>query len=553
MKKFKLMLLLALILVIGGCSKTESVPSEIVVDSSSATEVEASESSSYQNPNVSSVAEEDKGAVITKIAVSEKNVFVSSEPEFIVDYENLLITLNVDYTSYIDIRSLKGLFLDIEVDRGTFELVGKLNGRGGIDLTEDAKLIVTDEEGEEKIFVFDVKRTVHDLPIVNIYLENLAPIDSVQRDIYSNMMMYIDCSGSDEFSDTGIMPGAIRGRGHSTWEMKKKPYRIKLNESASVLGMPKNRDWILLSNHADKSFIRNIVAYDMGRELGFVWTGTQYPVDVFINGVYRGVYALGEHREIAESRIALDESDDVDRGYLLELGGADEDDMIKGYDWFHSDSYLANYITFADPHADKLTDEQRQFVKDYINKAERAIVSGEGYEEYIDVQSFCDWIIIHELTCNLDSCFRRSCFMTKDKGGKLKMGPIWDFDLAFGNFDMDNLSYDTWFTVGSMEEDAYISVNWCNYLMENESFRGQLRARWFEVRDMLLDTAYASIDKNKAKISASANENFAVWDIWDKKIGAQSWLTFNVQSYDGQVKYIRDFLAKRARWIDENI
>ena len=364
--------------------------------------------------------------------------------------------------------------------------------------------------------------------------------------------MYIDCSGSGEFSDTGVLSGKIRGRGHSTWQLNKKPYRIKLDNSAGLMGMPKNRDWILLSNHADKSFIRNIAAYDMARELDFIWTGTQYPVDLFVNGEYRGVYVLGDQREIAESRIDLDESNDIDRGYLLEVGGSD-DDMVNGYDYFHTNSGKVKFITFDDPKADELTEKQRQFVMDYLNDVDESIIRYGTYEEYIDVQSFCDWIIIQELTCNLDSCFHRSCFMTKDKGGKLKMGPVWDFDLAFGNFDMDNAEYDTWFTVGSADEDAYIHINWCNYLMEDKNFRAALKGRWFEVRDKLIDTAYKSIDKNKAKISASANENFAKWDIWYWKIGDQSWETYEIKTYDGQVEYVKNFLAKRAKWIDENI
>ncbi len=553
MKKLKLLITLALVLMLAGCSGTGNSSSEIVINpSDSSTNTESSSSAESSESEV--FVNEEISAVIDKIAVSDKNVFISSAPEFNIDDENAAITLDVNYTDYIDVRTLENLFLDIEISGGTFELVGDVNSDGGIDITKDAFLIVTDESGKRKRFALTVNRTVHDLPIVNIYLENDAPVSSIQRDVYSNMEMYIDCTGSSEFSDLDVMSGAIRGRGHSSWKWEKKPYRIKLDESTPILGMPKNRDWILLSNHADKSLMRNIVAYEMGRGLdGFVWTATQYPVDLFVNGVYRGVYAIGEHREISRHRINLDESDGVDRGYVLEVGGADGDDMVKDYNYFHTNSNSARFITFIDPDAEDLTEEQRQFVMDYVNKADAAIVSGEGYEEYIDVKSFCDWIIMQELTCNLDSCFRRSCYMTKDKGGKIKMGPIWDFDMAFGNFDMDNANYNTWFTMGTTGDDPYIRVNWCNYLMNNENFRAQLKARWLEVRDMLLDRAQKSIDKNKAKIDASQAENFAVWDILTKKIGYQSWLTTNIQNYDDQVKYIEDFIAKRAKWIDENI
>lgn len=553
MKKFKFLIPLVLVMLIAGCNGTGDPSSEIVIDPSNVS-TSPGDSSSSESSESEVFINEEISAVIDKIAVSEKNVFVSSAPEFTIDNENAAVILNVDYTNYIDVRTLENLFLDIEVSGGTFELAGDLNSEGGIDITKDAYLIVTDESGKRKRFTVTADRTVHELPIVNIYLEDNAPISSVKRDIYSNMEMYIDCSGSSGFSDTGVLSGSIRGRGHSSWTWEKKPFRIKLNESTPILGMPKNRDWILLSNHADKSFIRNIVAYDMARGLdSFIWTPTQYPVDLFVNGVYQGVYALGEHREISQHRINLDESDDIDRGYLLEVGGADGDGLVKGRDYFHTNSNSVRFITFVDPKADKLTEQQRQFLMDYVNAADAAIVSGEGYEEYIDVQSFCDWIIMHELTCNLDSCFRRSCYFTKDKGGKLKMGPVWDFDLAFGNFSYDYGNYKKWFTIGTTGDDPYIRVNWCNYLMNDPEFRAAIKARWFEVRDTLLGSAKRSIDKNKAKIDASQAENFAIWNIWDKQIGYESWDTVKIKNYDGQVEYIEDFLEARAKWIDENI
>lgn len=560
MKKFSKMLFAAAFLTlsfaVGGCSMTDEIlSSDIVINPSSNSSVSEESAFSELPESVESeeFVNEEISAVIEKLAVSERNVFVSSAPEFVVDDENASIKLAVDYKNYIDIWTLENLLLDVEIGGGTFELDGDVGADGGIDLTKQAYLIVTDESGKRKRFEFELNRTVHELPIINIRLENNVPVSSIQYDAYTSMEMYIDSSNSGESWDTAMLSGGIHGRGHSTWKLDKKPYRIRLKDSVPIMGMPKNRDWILIANHDDKSFMRNIVAYDMGRELDLVWTGTQYPVDLFVNGEYQGVYAFGEHREISQHRINIDDSDDIDRGFVLEVGGVDDSAMVKGVDYFHTDSNSVRFITFADPQAYRLTAEQRQFLMDCVNQADAAIVSGKDYDKYIDVRSFCDWIIMHELICNLDSCFRRSCYITKDKGGKLMMGPIWDFDLAFGNFDMDNTAYNTWFTIGTTGSDPYIRVNWCNYLMNDPEFRAEIRTRWFEVRDMLLDRAMESIESNRAKINASQEENFAIWDIWGKKIGFQSWATANITTYDGQVEYIKSFLTKRAKWIDENI
>lgn len=554
MKKLKRSLaVIALAVTLGGCSDTERTPTEIMISSSETSETRTDGVVFLPESSEPPVIEEVI-PVVDKVAVSAENRYLSSERLFTVDEENSKITLDVSYSNYVDIKTLHGCFLDIEVANGEYKLDGDFNADGSIDLTSGAALTVTDADGYYKKYDITAKREVFDLPIVNIRLDGLVSPAYIQKDVEKKMEMYIDSTGDQSFPNTGILTGTIRGRGHSTWEWAKKPYRIKLDGSAPIMGFTKNRDWILLSNYADKSLIRNIVAYDMAREMdNFVWTPTQYSVDLFINGEYQGVYAIGEQREIAKNRIDLDKSADVDRGYLLEVGGADDEDMVKDYDYFHTNSESLKHVTFTDPKADKLSDAQRKFVVDYVNKADDAIVNGGNYEEYIDVDSFVDWLIIQELTCNLDSCFRRSCYLTKDKGGKLKMGIVWDFDLAFGNFDIDNENYDTWFSVGTDDEDAYIRVNWCNYLMEDEAFREKFKARWLEKKDALLSAAEMSISENSRKVYASQRENFRVWANLGFKNGYQSWATASIDTYDGQVEYLGDFIKKRAEWIDANI
>lgn len=524
-------------------------------EASSAASSSAPQSSSDAPSEPISEPREFTGSIKSAV-FSNKNVLPNSHrAEFAVDNENGRITLDVTYENYIDIKTLQNCFIDIEAADCEFRFSGTVNANGSVDLTKNASVLAVDQNGTAREYPIVLNRTVYDLPIVNIYLADGLSVDAIDRDVYSDMSIYIDCSGAEGFESADFMNGGIHGRGHSTWKWDKKPYRIKLDSKAELLGLPANKDWVLMANHADKSLMRNIVAYDMGRTLGtFVWTATQYPVDLFVNGEYRGVYALGEQREIAKSRIDLYESpDDPDRGYLIEVGGADGEGLVNGIDKFHVKSGCADNCTFVDPKPKDMTDEQRKYIIDYVNAADNAIVNGGDYEEYIDIDSFMDWIIMHELTCNLDSCFRRSCYFNKNRGGKLEMGPIWDFDLAFGNFSMDNSAYNTWFTKGSDEKDAYIETNWCSYLMADEKFRSRIKARWFEVRGSLLDAAEKSISRNSALIERSQAENFRVWQTLGIKSGFQSQATAGIDTYAGQVQYLRDFIKKRAEWIDENI
>ena len=171
----------------------------------------------------------------------------------------------------------------------------------------------------------------------------------------------------------------------------------------------------------------------------------------------------------------------------------------------------------------------------------------------IDVASFVDWIIIHELTYNIDSCFRRSCFMVKEKDGKIKMGPIWDFDLALGNFSRDKKEYDNLITPGEDKEDAYIELNWCTYLLKDPEFCEQLYARWKAVRDDLLTVADSTITRYSTLLDGSQQENFNVWQIWDIRAGYQPKWCSAANTYEKQIRYLRDFIVKRANWMDENL
>ncbi|MBQ3161506.1 MAG: CotH kinase family protein [Oscillospiraceae bacterium] len=541
-------------------AETATAASVHVISSGQTTVTEASTSESETEQTTIeteplSVYDESCSAKITRFAISADNEYMISPIEYEINQENKTIAVNITYENYADIHTLQNCIVDIEIENGEYAF-DMTNPDGTADLTRLTEIVVTDENGTKNKYDVITERTVFDLPIVNVYLENLTDQSNIGRDEYIPMTFFIDNTGADEYgAGTDVLTGKIRGRGHSTWKWEKKPYRIKLDEKTSVLGLGENKDWVLLANYSDKAMLRNITAYSMSRSLdGMDWNPTQYPVDLFVNGIYRGVYTIGEHMEAAESRVNIETgSSEADTGYLLEVGGDDEGD-VKGKDYFHTEQKLAKFIKIKSPDTDEMTESQMEFIVDYINKTEEAIVSGIGYEEYIDVDSFCDWIIIHELSYNSDCCFRRSCYLNKDKGGKLKLGPVWDFDLAFGNCNKDNQNYDDWVTVGESYKDAYVQVNWCNYLMENESFRSRLRERWFEVRDALVEEAMSCIDYYGAKLERSQIKNYEAWNVWGKKTGYQSWhnLEFDI-TYNDQIQYLKDFITKRAEWIDENI
>lgn len=499
-------------------------------------------------------APEGTGLLTSLVLLTTDNPRLAKDLSFSINEEERTATLKLDYQTYADLATLSSARLIGQAQGGSVTILPSTVD-GCVNLMNQPICIVTDENGWGKSYQLIVDRKVYQLPIVNINLADGVAVDAIDRELTTPMTFSLDCTGAEEYESIGAVSGTIRGRGNSTWLWDKKPYKIKLDKKASLLGLDDNKDWILLANYADKSLIRNTLAYELGRVLDHItWSPHSYPVDLFVNGEYRGVYALGEHMEVANGRVDIEEgSTDPDTDYLLEIGGMNMTGDVNGVHYFHTDGRLVRFATFKSPDFEEITEAQKAFITDYFQKAEDAIKKGEGYEKYIDVDSFVDWIILHELSYNVDSCFRRSCFLTKEKGGKIRMGPIWDFDLAFGNFSRDNKKYDNWVTVGSDEKDAYVQYNWCTYLLRDKEFCQRLAERWEEVRDELLTVANDTIDSYGALLDGSQQENFKVWDIWNIRAGYQAKWCATANTYEKQLQYLRDFLSKRAKWMDDAI
>lgn len=409
------------------------------------------------------------------------------------------------------------------------------------------------------------------IPALHINVVGGAPITSNEEYLAATVSLDGRESG---FADMGEMSAQIRGRGHSTWLWDKKPYKFKLDSKASLCGMPEAKQWVLLANYADKALGRNYIATAMAATLaGLTYTPRQTFVEVYLNGEYVGVYTLSEQIQVQENRVNIEEnSPNADTGYLLEIGGRDSD---KAHDVINRDYFmagLARHIRIKSPDTTGISQAQLDFIIGYVRKVNEAITTHGDYESLIDVDSFIDWGILHELTYNMDSCYRRSCFMTKPAGGKLQMGPVWDFDLALGNYGKDPKTYDDLVTVGPGTEDLldytklvdmnektysyddyYVILTWMNYLLCDESFYNRYVARWNEVKDDLMKAALQAINETDTLLDGAWQRNFKRWDVLGGKAGYCSSATAKITTYDGQLEYLRNFLQKRSKWLDSRL
>ncbi|MBQ7714483.1 MAG: CotH kinase family protein [Clostridia bacterium] len=452
-----------------------------------------------------------------------------------------------------DTFSLHSAFVDVETDAASYYFS---NGDGEtVDLLapEGCYLTLTDSDGMEFSYEISIDFSGRAIPVVSIDTSGGQGIWS--RDYYVDAVISIDAEGVDTwylpsgFSSLGATYVQIKGRGHSTWNWEKKPYKLKFWEKTSVLGLAPAKKWVLLAGYADYSLMRNYVALEASKVLSPETSPlSQYPVDLFLNGEYVGVYSIGDDHTVSQNRIDLPKNDGGDDvSFLIEVGGYEEDRHIWGTTAYSTD--LVRCFSINYPDRNEITQEQADAVIDYLTKTEAAIVALDGYEQYIDVVSFADWFIATEFFYNLESCFRRSCFLHKASGGLLKMGPIWDYDLAFGNLYNDFGRYDIWASLAL--EYEYVEDNWFCYLMRDPDFLTVLRARWNAKKDELLNRTLYCIDNMSSTLAVSASYNFAKWPILGTRaVLPQPLSIVDYPTYADNVEYIRNFAI--ARWYRMN-
>lgn len=458
--------------------------------------------------------------------------------------------------NYVSVESsyTNPIFLDSSV------LSTQLSEEGTSEIIEnegDYYLLVTDLSGNKWGYLISQTTPNYTLPVV--YITTDSGNDITSKEEYVAAKFSIDYNGKTEYVNVDDAIIKVRGRGNSTWKLDKKPYKIKFESKTSLFGLEESKEWVLLANHVDRTLIRNTVAFETSKILDkFLFVPSSYPVDVFVNGEYQGVYTLGEQIEIKSGRIEIEgdkDSTEVDTNYLIEWGGQGEVTSF-GDNRFGTNMHMS--IEVKNPDSDILTEEQFNYIANYIIEADEAVEALEGYEEYIDIPSLIDWFLIYEFTYNTDGIFRRSDFFLKKQGDKLYAAAPWDFDYAFGNFYMDIASCEGWICLGNYNTDAYegkyIKPNWITYLLNDESFKKQLKTRWAEVGEAMYTEALATIDEMQLEMGVSINENFKVWDdCLGQKVQYESWRTASLTTYEEHISYLKDFIEKRYSWMDETI
>ena len=366
---------------------------------------------------------------------------------------------------------------------------------------------------------------------------------------------------------------AIEIRGSTSQQYPKKSYAFEtqdalgLNLPVALLGMPMENDWILYGPYPDKTLIRNVLTFDLARKMGNYASDTRF-CELVIDNNYRGVYIMMERIKIDGDRVNIEKlhtpnlwDDTLTGGYIVKVDKLTGD---VGYTW--TSNYNNEVVfQFHDPETDEMSSLQESYMENFINEFEAALNgpffddANLGYHHYIDQTSFHDFFILQELGRTVDG-YRSSSFLHKDKdafswNAKLVAGPMWDFNLSFGNADYCDADQTTGWQYNFDQICGNFSTSipfWWKKLQEDPIYANGLRCRWEELRQGPLhtDNINSFIDSVANYIEEARIRNFQRWPI----IGVYvNWNGFVGQTYQEDLNYLKTYMENRSVWIDNNL
>lgn len=395
-------------------------------------------------------------------------------------------------------------------------------------------------------------------------IDSIGKIFITTNDAITSKEDYVEAKIQIEDTDYQLYDESIqiRLRGNSSLGVPKKSYKIKFYEKQNVFGFGKDKEWALIANYFDPSHLRNYYAYQLAKVMNMEYSVDCKFVTVILNGVNQGLYLFTETVKTSSNRVDIEDgykADEYEIPFLLELDFKLEENnpnYVKeqlDIDFFFLDNtkYNGKKYQFATKYpktftTEHITKNQYQFIKDYMHGVYQSVRS-KTYEDYIDVDSFIDYFIIQELFLNIDQDFS-SVFMYRPYGGKLHMGPVWDFDLSTGNCSYVG-TYDPFRQMKDVNGGNYLFVT----LMKDESFRQKFLNRLNELdHNHIISTFINSFYHNLDTLKEYAIKDNNIWNNLNEPNWARPYWLLD-KTYDEQVDYLRNFLEQHYYWMINNM
>ncbi|MBI5728042.1 MAG: CotH kinase family protein, partial [Ignavibacteriales bacterium] len=370
----------------------------------------------------------------------------------------------------------------------------------------------------------------------------------------------------------------IEIRGSSSQQFPKKQYGVETRDIAgndidvALLGFPAESDWILYAPYTDKSMYRDVLVYQLAAKLGGYASRYKF-CEVMLNNEYQGVYVLFEKVKRDKNRVNISKCETADTtgdaltgGYIYKVDKLDGSDNQGWYSDFlpFPNSPSKIFYQYHYPKQEDIRPAQKVYLKNKVHDFEAIMNMANfadttsGYPSVIDIPSFVDFFILNELSKNVDG-YRLSTYFNKDrdsKGGKIKAGPVWDFNLGFGNADY----YDGWKTDGfvvhylyqilpTVPSEWFFMPAWWYKLFNEQKMFASVKSRWTTLRKTVINDAYifSVIDSLTIELNEARARNYEKWPI----LGTWVWPNYFVgNTYGEELTYLKVFIHKRILWLD---
>ena len=418
------------------------------------------------------------------------------------------------------------------------------------------------------------------LPVIRIQTGGTVIVDDPKR-IATLELVDGPLGNLNGFKDSAVLREkiGIEIRGSSSQWFPKKSYGFEFVDSAgneknvSILGLPSESDWILSANFTDKSFLNNAFAYQLYQSVGRYASRTRF-VELILDGEPQGLYVLMEKIKQDKNRVniakltPLDTSgNDLTGGYIFKI---DKSTGGNGAGWTSSfpppvsPNNQTIYFQYHDPEGEELTEQQKRYIQNYVDRFERSLMSeplhrrDTGWRKFADEGSFIHYFLLNEISRNTDG-YRLSTFLYKDKdskGGKLTIGPPWDYDIAFGNINYCDGEKTTGWAVDFgrvCPGDNWQLPFWWDRLLQDSLFVNAVNCEYFKLRESIWsnESLDRMIEDHLEQITESALQNFKRWAI----LGTYIWPNPGPlpTSFEGEVSEFKNWLFRRLSWMDQNM
>ena len=369
------------------------------------------------------------------------------------------------------------------------------------------------------------------LPRIVIETEDFAGVRDRETEIPSKFQMY-----GEKAPETEVLDLTVRGRGNSSFKMPKYGMKLEFADKVSLLGMPKNRDWALVANFGDKTHLRNYMMSRLSEWLGAKYTPRMQFVEVYLNRNYMGLYLLSETIKVGKKRVNIDENDTT---FLIEKEDSKKFDppyvLTDNLFYYHIKSPKNPSAESEDLLLDHLNAFESYMMEQYRHRSVEIL-------DWLDVDDYLLFYWVQEYSKNEDGNYARSVFMTWKKGEPIHFGPLWDFDLAFGNASRDQ---------NKNPEDWYIRSYWLNYYILRNSIVESAATEYWKNHRETFKALIDSIPVYRAIIEKAIDNEYRRWPV----IGnTENWaLKDPYDSYDEAVEVMTEWMKKRYQWIDNEI